>query len=267
MENNKQFLKKDIEETEKLYFEFQAGFGITKHIGGLKATEELIKLCHISKDKYVLEVGCGVGVTACYMAQKYGCRVVGVDVSESMIKRSRERAKRRNVQDKVKFITADAQNPPFENELFDAVICESVNIFVRDKIKAFREYIRVIKTDGYVGINEAIWIKEPSKELDEYMYHTTGAKLLTSNYWEELLKSSGLRDIEIRIYKVKFLNEAINQIKRFDFKEYFNAWYTFLSMLIKNPASRKFAKKTLKMPKGIFKFTKYIGYGIYVGMK
>ncbi len=68
--------------------------GFTKHLGGLKATRELIELCHINESKYVLDVGCGVGMTACYIAKKYGCRVVGVDIHEEMISRSNERAER-----------------------------------------------------------------------------------------------------------------------------------------------------------------------------
>ena len=46
----------------------QASWGLTKHMGGLEATRKLIEACHIDKDSYVLEVGCGVGITACYLA-------------------------------------------------------------------------------------------------------------------------------------------------------------------------------------------------------
>jgi len=47
----------------------QADIGITKYAGGLKTTRELIELCHINKDTYVLDVGCGVGLTPCYLAK------------------------------------------------------------------------------------------------------------------------------------------------------------------------------------------------------
>jgi arsenite methyltransferase len=50
-------------------FDFAAEVGLTKHIGGLNATEILAQLCHIGKGSYVLDVGCGVGVTACYIAE------------------------------------------------------------------------------------------------------------------------------------------------------------------------------------------------------
>ena len=84
-------------------------------MGGLKATRELIELCHIDKDTYILDVGCGAGATPCYLAKRHGCRVVGVDISEGMIDRSNERARREGVEDRVEFRVADAQNIPFED--------------------------------------------------------------------------------------------------------------------------------------------------------
>ncbi len=113
------------------FFDFAAEVGLTKHIGGLEATGELIQLCHIDKGSHVLDVGCGVGVTPCFIAKNCGSRVAGVDISPRMIERSRERARRENLVNRVEFRVADAQDLPFENELFDAVITESVTAFPR----------------------------------------------------------------------------------------------------------------------------------------
>lgn len=121
---------------------------MTKHLGGLKATEQLVELCHIDQDKYVLVVGCGVGVTPCYLAQKYGCQVVGVDLSERMVERSRKRARREGVEERTEFEVADAQNLSFKDATFDTVICESLNAFIENKPKALSEYVRVIKPGG-----------------------------------------------------------------------------------------------------------------------
>ena len=65
-------------ENEPTFFDFAAEVGLTKHIGGVEATEALMELCHIGTGKYVLDVGCGAGVTPCFIAQRYDCRVVGV---------------------------------------------------------------------------------------------------------------------------------------------------------------------------------------------
>jgi arsenite methyltransferase len=136
------------------FFDFAAEVGLTKK-RGVEATQALVELCHIREGKYVLDVGCGVGVSACFIARRYGCKVFGIDILERMVERSRERAKREGVADRVEFKVADAQSVPFEENLFDAVITESVTAFPKSKQKAVNEYVRVTKTGGYVGLNES----------------------------------------------------------------------------------------------------------------
>ncbi len=128
---------------QKTFFDYAAGVGLTKHIGGKTATDELVGLCEIGESKYVLDVGCGVGVTPCYLAREYGCKVVGVDILEGMIERANERVVRENLRDKLELRVADAQGLPFANDTFDAVITESVTAFPDNKQQAIREYHRV----------------------------------------------------------------------------------------------------------------------------
>jgi len=147
------------------YFEIIAESGITKHGGSVQATRELVQMCHIEAGKYVLDVGCGVGATPSYLAKELGCRVMGVDLLDKMVEQARRRAKSEGVQDRTEFRVADARELPFEDDLFDAVITESVNIFFEDKEPAMHEYVRVTKPGGYVGITEAIWLNPPSYRI------------------------------------------------------------------------------------------------------
>jgi len=205
---------------EKPYFEVQAYWGMTKHMGGLKATEQLVDLCHITHDKYVLVVGCGVGVTPCYLAKKYGCRVVGVDLSPKMVERSKERAKREDVDNRIEFRVADAQNLPFKDATFDAIICESVNAFIDDKPKAISEYVRVIKPGGYLGLNEVTWLKTPPQELAAYLYRVMGAEFLSSDSWKGLLEDSGLGEIVVRVNKTNALSQWTSEVRQFEFSDF-----------------------------------------------
>ncbi|MCA9905241.1 MAG: class I SAM-dependent methyltransferase, partial [Anaerolineae bacterium] len=107
-------------------FEIQAEFGITKHMGGVDATDILAKHCQIDAGSHVLDAGCGVGITPISLAQQYGCTVVGVDIRDSMIARARERARKEQLTERVQFRVADVQQLPFEDNQFDAVISESV---------------------------------------------------------------------------------------------------------------------------------------------
>jgi ubiquinone/menaquinone biosynthesis C-methylase UbiE len=174
------------------YFEIIAEGGITKHPGSMQATRELVQMCHIEAGKYVLDVGCGVGATSSYLAKKLGCRVMGVDLLDKMVEQARRRAKTDGVQDRTEFRVADARELPFEDHLFDAVIVESVNVFFEDKEPAMREYVRVTKPGGYVGITEGTWLNPPSQEYADALLSINFTDPLQAQGWEDLLKASGL---------------------------------------------------------------------------
>ena len=129
--------------TPRAIYELVAEAGIRSHfhLGGLAATRELAELCRIDASKQVLEVGCGSGKTACYLARNHGCQVVGVDFLKRMIDRSNERAAREDVSDRVAFAVGDAQGLPFEDNHFDAVIGEFITGLVDDKTGAVTEYL------------------------------------------------------------------------------------------------------------------------------
>ena len=203
---------------QQTFFDFAAEVGLTKHIGGVEATEKLIELCHICEGKYVLDVGCGAGVTPCFIARRYGCRVVGVDILEAMVERSKERAKREGLMDRVEFRIADAQDLPFEDDLFDAVITESVTAFPDDKQKAVNEYVRVTKPGGYVGLNESTWLKSPPPpELVAWASQDLGANVnpLTSSEWVGLLETAGIRETVVKNCEVNVQDESKGILRRY----------------------------------------------------
>jgi len=250
---------------ELSYFELQAYVGTTKHMGGFETTKELIELCHIGKDTYVLEVGCGVGATACYLAKNHGCNVVGVDIRESMIARSNERARKQGVADRVEFRVADAQDLPFENALFDVVLCESVATFVRDKQKVVSEYVRVTRPGGYVGLNEELWIETPPAPLVERVRQIWDIKpdIPTLEDWAGFLENAGLRDVVVETYRFDARRES-SQIKRYGFQDMWRMFYRTLYLYVKNPAFRKYMAGRHSLPKDIFR---YLGYAIFVGRR
>ncbi len=255
----------DEKQLQLSYFELQAYVGTTKHMGGFETTKSLIELCHISQDTDVLEVGCGVGATACYLVKKYGCRVVGVDVGEAMIARSNERAQREGVADRVEFRVTDAQDLPFEDANFDVVIAESVLTFIRDKQRVVGECVRVARPGGCVGLNEELWIETPPARVVERVRRTWDIKpeILTLEDWMGLLESAGLSDIVVRPYKFDVRRES-TQIQRYGFQDMWRMFYRTLFLYIKSPAFRKYMAERQYLPKDLFE---YLGYAIFVGRR
>jgi len=257
-------------ENQPTFFDFAAEVGLTKHFGGVEATEALIELCHIGKGKYVLDVGSGVGVTPCFIAKRYGCRVVGVDISESMVERSRERAMREKVADRVEFRVADAQDLPFEDAVFDAVITESVTSFPEDKQKVVNEYVRVTKPGGYVGLNESVWRKvPPPPDVVAWVSQDVGAtgQPLTADAWTGLLEAAGLREITVRTYAIKTQDEAREILRRYGLGGMLLVLWRMLLLYAKSPAYRRFVKGVRESGVIPENLEEYFGYGLFVGQK
>ena len=131
------------------FFDMQAAVGVTKHMGGFGATRELLTLCHVQEAHEVLDVGCGIGVGPAYIARTFGCRVVGVDLSERMIGWAKRRARQERVEALVELRTADVLALPFPADRFDVVLCASVLAFVEDKTRALRACLRLTNPGGH----------------------------------------------------------------------------------------------------------------------
>jgi arsenite methyltransferase len=251
-------------EPEISYFELQAYVGTTKHMGGFETTKELIELCHVDGDTYVLDAGCGAGATASYLAKAYGCRVVGVDLRKAMVTLSTERARKQGVIDHVEFRVADAQELPFDDGTFDVILCESVATFIEDKRRVVDELARVVKPGGYVGLNEEIWLKEPTPEVIERVQTMwpVKANLPTAEGWEALLRDAGLQDVTVRVYKVDARREA-TQVKRYTCGDMVRMFWRTLVLYVKSAEFRAYMKKQ-RLPKGVFD---YLGYTVLAGRR
>jgi arsenite methyltransferase len=255
---------------EPTFFDFAAEIGLTKHFGGLAATEELASLCHIGADSVVLDVGCGAGTTASFLARKFGCRVVGVDIHPRMVERASERARGQGLADRVEFRVADVQDLPFEDNVFDAVLSESVTAFPADKARAVAEYARVLKPGGYVGLGEATWLKTPPPpEVLEWVRLDAGSTPLplTSAEWVRLLENAGLKDVLAQGREVDAASEAKGLTARYGKGGILRISLRLLRLYLRSAAYRRFVKAVRQagvLPKNI---DEYLGYGVYVGRK
>jgi ubiquinone/menaquinone biosynthesis C-methylase UbiE len=245
------------------YLDMQAKLGYTKHIGGSKATRELLGMCQISSEKVVLNVGCGAGGTTTFIVENYGCRVVGVDIKENMIESARNWAQRKGAEHKTDFRVADAQELPFEDDTFDILICESVNIFIPDKAKAAREYKRVIKPGGAIGLNEPIFIKPPSPAAKKILQEFVGHEILPPADWEALISDISLSNIITKTYPIKVREESRSQMGFFSRGDMISLLGNMLKVLFgSDPFARNLIKQVRSNPKEFYDF---FGYGLFVG--
>ena len=216
------------------YYDFLAELGVPYfHWGGMKATDDLMSLCEINSDKRVLVVGCGTGYSACYMAIEYGCEVVGIDIAPRMVTRAKERARGMGVDDRVEFRVGDAHDLDFEDAAFDIVVTEFVTVFL-DKEKALKEYFRVLRPGGHVGVNEIYKSEDaPSAaaeaftEAEEAFEEASGLPLkpLTISRWIGLLEGAGLEDVRTQ--------EIFETFGWTEYSEALGGWVNTLKLILR----------------------------------
>lgn len=170
------------------------------HLGGTKATEDLLKMCQLRAETRVLDVGCGGGQTACKIAREYDSRVVGIDISEIMISKAKEKARKQNIEDKVEFRVADVFQLPFDDGSFDVALFESVlTPLPGNKLDAMKETIRVTRSRGLIGANESVFFDSAPAELLELVneHPAVPGGMFTPQSLRDLFEEAGLQVVEV----------------------------------------------------------------------
>ena len=167
----------------------------TLHPGGFALTKRTAELAQLKKGLKILDVSSGRGTQSIFYSKEFDVDVVGIDISEEMVKTATLNAEKAGLDNKVKFKIGDSQLLPFENNVFDVVINECAVGIPDDSQKVLNEMVRVVKPGGKILIHESIWrIKQSDEEKDEFAerYGTTPLEL---DEWVHMLEKAGVINI------------------------------------------------------------------------
>ncbi|MCD1293542.1 hypothetical protein CUJ83_00840 [Methanocella sp. CWC-04] len=241
--------------------DFWGSVGITKHVGGIAATKQLAGLCGIGPSQLVLDIGCGTGYTACFLAKEYDVKVIAIDINPKILRHAKKRIERENVSDKVITINADANNLPFPDNMFDAAISESVLTFC-DKKRAPSEIYRVLKPDGYFGGNEGVYLKPPPHRISHRMDTEFSIQMLDEMEWHEVFESAGFAYQFSRVFDKNLIEDIGGLLKIYGVGKFCSA---FMKTIL-NPSARKMFSDRDALKIGMMNSTS-LGYGLYVYRK
>jgi SAM-dependent methyltransferase len=123
-------------------------FGQSSWVTG-QEFREFIRLLGLSANDRVLDVGCGSGGPAVFLARETGCSVLGMDVNEAGIQAGRTLARAANLLDRVQLQHADVREPlPLADRSFDALVCLDVMCHLPERRRLFEEWRRVLRPGG-----------------------------------------------------------------------------------------------------------------------
>ena len=147
------------------------------HGRGMEATEELAGVLDAGPGDRVLDVGCGIGGPARYMADRFGCRVTGIDLTPEFCDAARHVTGLMGLGDRVVFEQGDATAMPFGDAAFDKAYSMNVSMNIADKTGFYTEIGRVLKPGGRLILSEIA--QGPGGDVD---YPTPWARTAASSF-------------------------------------------------------------------------------------
>ena len=201
--------------THFTYTDFLSKFGVSgAHPGGFMLSKQIMGTKNINSNSRILDVGCGTGQTAAYLASEYGATVTGIDIHPIMVEKSKNRMEKNALP--VEILQCSIENVPILDDTFDLILSESVLSFV-DKSTALKEIFRLLKDDGQLiaiefTLNEPL---EPSIENEIKQFYGFESLLMEQD-WLRYFKQVGFTNIQIE--QKKPLNEA-NSTPEFMYSE------------------------------------------------
>jgi len=179
--------------------------GDSFHPGGLQLTERLGCLLHLAPESHVLDVASGKGTTTLFLAERFGCHVVGVDYGGQNVADANQLATDKGLSYLVRFEHGDAESLPFPDKSFDAIICECAYCTFPNKADAAREFARVLRPGGRVGLSDLTRAPALPKDLDSLLaWITCIADAQPVETYADCLRSAGFE-----LEKLELHDEAL----------------------------------------------------------
>jgi ubiquinone/menaquinone biosynthesis C-methylase UbiE len=126
------------------------------HIGGRQASEHFLSQLGFSAEMHILDVGCGLGGAARFVASRYKSRVTGIDLTPEYIETAKVLCRWVGLQDRIFLQEGSALALPFPDSAFDGGYMLHVGMNIADKTKLCLEVGRVLRTGSHFGIYDVM---------------------------------------------------------------------------------------------------------------
>lgn len=176
------------------------------HARGFPATVELADRLPIRAGDHILDIGCGLGGPARYLAQRFDCRVSGLDITESFVEAANRLTALLRMEDRVQVLLGDGQTLPYADACFDGAYALHVTMNVADRPRFFAEACRVLRPGAFFALTEHGLGPEGSPHHPvPWSEDGSGAYLVTPQQTRALLEQAGFESIAIEEPGAKYL--------------------------------------------------------------
>ena len=168
------------------------------HFGGLAATDALARHAKINESTHVLDLCCGLGGPARYLAYHHGCRVTGVDMNTDRLAGAVRLTERTKLQDRVLFHHANALQTGLADETFDVIVSQEAFCHIPDKKTLIAECVRLLKPGGCIVYTDILARNSMTNEIRSRLESEMAfSELSTLEQYCHLLKEKSCQVVEV----------------------------------------------------------------------
>ena len=168
------------------------------HFGGLAATDALARHAKINKSTHVLDLCCGLGGPARYLAYHHGCRVTGVDMNTDRLAGAVRLTERTKLQDRVLFHHANALQTGLADETFDVIVSQEAFCHIPNKKTLITECVRLLKTGGRIVYTDILARNSMTNEIRSRLENEmVFSELSTLEQYCHLLEGKSCQVVEV----------------------------------------------------------------------
>lgn len=166
------------------------------HIGGRQASRDFLSQLEITPDNHVLDVGCGIGGASRFVAQEYGCRVTGTDLTNEYIETGTTLCDWVGLSSRVRLVQGNALDLSFPDAAFDKAFMLHVGMNIPDKLALGREVWRVLKSGTLFGIYDVMKTGEGAIDFPvPWATDQDGSSLGSPDEYKQALVAAGFEII------------------------------------------------------------------------
>ena len=164
------------------------------HIGGRAATQTFLDQLDLAPHDHVLDVGCGLGGASRFAAERYGCRVTGIDLTHDYVRTGQVLCEWVGLDERISLDRGDATDTPYRDGAFDKAFMLHVGMNIENKELLALELFRLLRPGGRLGVYDVMRVGDGELHFPVPWATTAGeSRVSTPATYRGTLEAAGFR--------------------------------------------------------------------------